>query len=439
MAGFLTFNAPTGIKWLDQLQQASWRGVPFHMDTSEIVAGNNTVLREYPFQDLPTVFSMGKAAEQIKLSAYVIGDDYQDKLAALRDVLEGEGILVHPTQGSIRCYQHGTYTIKENPTFEGGVARLDLIFIRAEERRYPVGKQNSTDKMIEDIEAARQSIFDGFTENFDIEGLPGWSLEEISEGLSDAFQAVWDVMGPIQGSMTYYDNLIQQFLSNPANELYNIVDNITGMVGSIMNVPKYLDSLVAISFFGALRDLWKNPPTVNIASAYKTSGISSTSSATVSTKPPAESLVATESPYQTETRQKTEDAMNELADLFEGCATISAAEAVAGIELDNYEESVALREDFHQQFTMLLKRGVGDHTAMLRAHTSVINDLRDRSKDLSRVMTYTPETFMPVVYISYQHFGTISYSEEIMNMNPHIHNPLLVPPGVPLRIIKRDN
>ena len=48
----------TDIAWLKQLRRASWRNVPFQVDTVDISAGQNTVLREYPFQDLPTVFSM---------------------------------------------------------------------------------------------------------------------------------------------------------------------------------------------------------------------------------------------------------------------------------------------------------------------------------------------------------------------------------------------
>ncbi|WP_405023326.1 DNA circularization N-terminal domain-containing protein, partial [Limnohabitans sp.] len=42
------------MSWIDELQQASFRGVPFHVETTERKPGFHTVLRDYPFQDLPT-------------------------------------------------------------------------------------------------------------------------------------------------------------------------------------------------------------------------------------------------------------------------------------------------------------------------------------------------------------------------------------------------
>ena len=55
--------------WFDQLTTASFRGVAFQVDTIDVTAGDNTVVREYPFQDLPTVFRMGEGVEEIKFSA----------------------------------------------------------------------------------------------------------------------------------------------------------------------------------------------------------------------------------------------------------------------------------------------------------------------------------------------------------------------------------
>ena len=60
--------------WLEQLLPASFRGVPFQVDTIEHQAGDNVVLREYPFQDLPTVFRMGEAAEEIKFFDFAFKD-----------------------------------------------------------------------------------------------------------------------------------------------------------------------------------------------------------------------------------------------------------------------------------------------------------------------------------------------------------------------------
>lgn len=425
----------TDIAWLKQLRRASWRNVPFQVDTVDISAGQNTVLREYPFQDLPTVFSMGTAAEEIKFSAYVIGDDYLDQLAKLRDVLKGDGVLIHPTQGSIRCYFHGKYTIKEAPASQGGIARLDLTFIRAEERRYPVAKENSTDKMLDDAANAKKSLLDRFNENFDLSELTGWSLDDIKDGMRGALDTVWDVVSIPSAGMSYFNNLVRQFITNPTNEIFSIAGVVSNMVQSVMRIPESLSSNQALSMFKNIRSLWSKPPSPKTASSYQTSGVTISSSAGQKLD---KALTLPDTPYQTPTRQKQVKAMESLKDLFEGMATISAVEAIAQVELDNYDQVTALRQDFNQQFTQLLRRGVADHDVLLKLHTSVLNDLRERSKDLARVMTYTPATYQPVIYISYRLFGTIKYADEIMAMNPHIRNPLLVPPGKALQIIKRD-
>ena len=92
--------------WIKQLKVASFRNVPFSVDSTERSPGLNTVLREYPFQDLPTVFSMGEAAEEIKFSAYVIGGGYMARRDALEKALKQQesGVLMHPTIGAVRVF-----------------------------------------------------------------------------------------------------------------------------------------------------------------------------------------------------------------------------------------------------------------------------------------------------------------------------------------------
>ena len=135
--------------WLAQLRPASFRGVVFQVDTVDVTAGDNLVVRDYPFQDLPTVFRMGAGREDIKFSAYVIGDDYDVQRDTLREALTGvgtlpaSGILVHPTAGTQLAIVSERFVIKENPVAMGGMARFDLSFVRAETRRYPVSVANT--------------------------------------------------------------------------------------------------------------------------------------------------------------------------------------------------------------------------------------------------------------------------------------------------------
>lgn len=185
------------MSWLDQLQPASWRNVPFHVDTVDVEAGDNVVLREYPFQDLPTVFRMGEAAEEIRLSAYVIGADWQAQRDALREVLTGDGVLIHPSAGAIRCWCNGKYTVKEAPTSEGGMARFDLRFVRAEPRRYPRALAATAPTSALAAQGFDLSLMDLFAQLWSLGGQPGWVVERLLAHLTAGLGGVWQQLVPL--------------------------------------------------------------------------------------------------------------------------------------------------------------------------------------------------------------------------------------------------
>ncbi|WP_322037195.1 DNA circularization protein [Burkholderia cepacia] len=451
--------------WLDQLRTASWRDVPFQVDTIEMTDGDNTVLREYPFQDLPTVFRMGAGANEIKFSAYVVGDDYLDQLNRLRQVLTGDGVLVHPTQGSIRCWCNGKYTVKEAPASEGGCARLELSFIRAEPRRYPVGVTNTADQVADAADDAEQSLIDSLAANLDLSKLTGWAHDNVLSRIRSGLDTLWDGISFVNRAFDTYNTLVRQYITFPLNELAAIPSILGRRISDLTKIPETLTSNDAWSVFGAARNLWKVPTATrslmspstpaspsglpqaispDIAAAYALTGfVPSAAQAKL-----AEAFVPSTSPYQTTARRAEAQALKTLEAFFNGVVTIMAVRAVAQIELENYDQALALRTDFNQQITELILAsaaepvgGVGEtttHDELARLKTAVLADLQARSRDLARLTTYAPESWQPALYVSYRMFGTTRWADEIVTMNPHIRHPLLVPPGTPLRIIRHD-
>ena len=192
----------SGNGWAGQLQAASWKDVPFHVDTSDITAGDNVVLREYPFQDLPTVFRMGEGAEEIKFSAYVIGKDYQAQRDALRQALTGEGVLIHPTSGAVRCWVNGKYTVREAPTTEGGMARFDLTFVRAEPRRYPRAVTNTADSLLSAALEMAKSAMDLFAAVWSLRGQQGWVVQRLLDRFGGGLGEVWRFLSPLPNAVS---------------------------------------------------------------------------------------------------------------------------------------------------------------------------------------------------------------------------------------------
>lgn len=424
------------VEWLQQLQQASWRDVPFHVDTVDVSAGQNTIIREYPFHDKPTVFSMGDAVEEIKFSAYVVGDDYLTQLKALREVLNGEGVLVHPTQGSIRCYFVGKYTVKEAPTSQGGIARLDLTFVRAEERRYPIGKANTNDQLRDAATEARKSALQKFVEKFDASNSPGWSLENMKNSFSGAMETVWGKLSTVQKNITYANNMVKQYISGPTTEIFSQASVIGNMVSDVMKIPDNIESGLALNQFSALRSMWSTSPSKAVTNSYQATNVSVDTSAGQKI---SVAMKQSENAYQTPERIQEAKNLNAIHDFIEVTATIAAIEALAQVNLENYDQALALRSDVSQQMMHILKISAADHDVITRLHTAVLTDLKARSSSLSRLTTYTPETYQPVIYISYRLYGTVTYADEIMTLNPHIKNPLLAPPGKTMRVVQRES
>ncbi len=87
--------------WRDNLQQASFRGIPF--DVKDIDDSNTKalVLHQYAYKDGADIEDLGNDAEEVSLNAVFWGDDYEANFNRLLDALakKDKGTLVHPIRG----------------------------------------------------------------------------------------------------------------------------------------------------------------------------------------------------------------------------------------------------------------------------------------------------------------------------------------------------
>ena len=120
--------------WRDQLHPASFRGVPFHVDSDSMPAGRRTQTHEYPQRDKPLVEDLGRVTREIKLAAFVIGEDCYFQRDNLLNALDkpGAGELVHPWYG--RLTATATVCSVSHERREGGMVRFDLVFVEDGEK-----------------------------------------------------------------------------------------------------------------------------------------------------------------------------------------------------------------------------------------------------------------------------------------------------------------
>jgi len=433
--------------WLDLLQPASFRGVAFQVEGIEHQAGDNVVLREYPFQDLPTVFRMGEGAEEIKFSAYVIGDDYMDQRDRLREVLTGEGVLIHPTAGTMRVFVSGKYTIKENPTAEGGMARFDLAFVRAEVRRYPTGITNTPQTAKDKATAAKAASVDAFASGFDLTNKPGWAADRAVARITDSVSAIWANMSKVTGGMGDFTSAAIGNYQSVRDGLSSLVRQprlLGNAVANLFALPTDISSAAARDFAASFEGLFDMGKRVS-KKDFEVSVMPAVGAGLVMYGTGNSTGLGLDTPAR---RQLA--VLNDTSDqLVESLALAGWVQAIAAADLTSYDDALALRGKVNDQATRLLLRASTQaasdtlptsswHDATMAMLSASLADIRDRSRDLARLTTYTPDGWMPVWLVSYRLFGTVAYADEILDMNPHITHPLLVPPGKPLRVMRHD-
>lgn len=110
--------------WQQNLHPASFRGVPFAVESGDGVFGRRQAVHEYPYRDSVWVEDMGRSTRRIHLTGFIVqssrvysaGDvmSQRDALIAAAETA-GSGTLVHPTlgeltvsvmEGGLRIHEH---------------------------------------------------------------------------------------------------------------------------------------------------------------------------------------------------------------------------------------------------------------------------------------------------------------------------------------------
>jgi len=89
--------------WTKTLRPASFRGVPFHVETEGLVAGRHVAVHEYVRSEEIQTEDMGRKAKRYRITAYIANDMADVQGAALVAALTspGPGMLMLPMLGPV--------------------------------------------------------------------------------------------------------------------------------------------------------------------------------------------------------------------------------------------------------------------------------------------------------------------------------------------------
>ena len=124
--------------WKQRLEPASYRGVPFLVEGHEAESGRRSTVHEFPQRDQPMIEDIGRAARRYRVSAIILGPDYDETRDRLIRVCETRGsgwpyrpggLLVHPYLG--RLHVHCQSIRVRESTREGRMCRVEMEFVES--------------------------------------------------------------------------------------------------------------------------------------------------------------------------------------------------------------------------------------------------------------------------------------------------------------------
>lgn len=408
------------MSWRDQLQRASFRGVPFYVSTADTEEGRRGVLHEYPLRDEPFVEDMGRKAGEFSLEAIILGEDYFKARDALRDALKqnGPGELVHPTLGRMQVALTAPFRFVEALVENRGVVRFSLRFTETAENTQPAADINTAAVVDAQADVAAEQCAADFADEFGVEGMPEFVMADAMALLSDATAAIeaaragvmpdLTVVGEFLGEVSRFSSSISSLILAPRTLAEQVLGLASGLRNAVLRPFNAFTSLA--KFFGYESKHPRPPVTTPVRRA------------------------------QTANRTAVES-------LVRRATVIEAARASARLDFKapvtpgapriTYQQAIAIREQLADALEdEAATASVAVFNALMDLRAAVVRDITARGADLPRLVTISMPATLPALVVAYRSFGDATREAEIVARNPIIvRHPGFVPGGVALEAL----
>lgn len=398
--------------WRDNLRPASFRGVPFKVDTSDLSGGRAVVDHEFPFRDTePYVEDLGKQGRVFAVSGYLVGDDYFTQKESLLSALEepGPGELVHPYWGThvVVC---ASFRITERKD-DGRMATFVAEFRKTSEPLYPADSPDNQALVDAAADAAQAASEDVFESRFSVQG----AAQFVVDAAREQVEAVADLMDSLLGPM--------QLAAEDLAELKRDIDNLYLDADALIRAPNDLADRYAmiIRNFGAM-------PAVPDRSL---NGLKRLITGIGETRRPTNRA--------TTMRRRQDDNQTALLGYFEQSAIIEAARVLPAIRFGSYDEAVASRDEIVDLLDEQAEATTDDtlFRTLTDLRVEVVKAVPGEANDLARLIQYTPRVSLPALVIANELYGDATMEADIVARN-RIRRPGFTPGGQPLQVISDE-
>lgn len=424
--------------WRDQRQPASFRGVPFEVERDSQPAGQRTQVHEYPQRDLPMVEPLGKRTREIKVIAYVAGEDCLDRRDALLAAIEepGAGELIHPWHGSLTVsvtdctYSHDRSSM--------GVVRFELTFVEGEALpSYPVASADAAGVLSAAASDVQTSALSRFSEALDSIDLSQVRLDAVLQPIGQVVGAMQEAYGAVSEVIDTAEGVVNQVLAGPVAFAQGVFDAVgqaqslfAGFYGrvqdaaSLFGLGDRVDMLLRLgetlipggavngTFVRAVRALMQDAVVADIVR-----GVAALP-ARVPAMPAAGAVaIAGIAPRSTTITAAAGDQV--LGEILGGART----------DLPVAQDVLALRDGLADALWGLAEQSPAAHyQAIVGARTAAVRHLVAVARQGVRLTHYANPAPVPALVLAYRRYGDAARAADIVTRNA-IRHPGFVPAG----------
>jgi prophage DNA circulation protein len=389
------------MSWRARIRPASFRGVPFFVDSVQGDHGRRLAQHDYIKRELPWHEDLGRRAREFQVDGYLLGEDWMDQRDALEAACEtrGAGLLVHPTKGEMEVVCKGLRT-NENRR-DGRMCQFSATFAEAGKVTYPSAARDPIGA-VDQAAAGVETAAGVGLEALDVQGLPAFVREgAVSEWSKiQALLDVLDLRGPPELVAALRDQAAEI-----ADDLLELLDEPSPLATRVLDLVHSLDQaagsreLALKAYLGLAR---------------------SRSTARGGTGPLARTAQANADLLVRTTRMD---------------AIAGAAAAAAARDYDTLDDAHAARADVLEELDALeLEADDQGLVELARLRSELVNAVPPEGANLPRIAQYEPQAVESSITAAYQLYEDPLREGEIVQRNRPRH-PGFLPAGTALEVL----
>lgn len=434
------------MSFLDQLQPASFRGVPFGVHGANGRFGRRGVIHEYPKKNKPWVEDLGRGTRKIALTGYLVedaltydgGDVIAQRERLIAAVEQGESApLVHPTLGRLTVSAiEDSLDINERVEDGWRYFEFTLELIESGDREFPTPVSDTPKAVQASADACDVKTIATYVTTAKIAIARGAAVIQKVES------TVADWSGQVTGLVNDATGLLHMAVALPGNLGRYFGGRTSGFTGTILP-PTSTDTLEGLTALGIANRATVAAELANVAEAATAGDPDALAAAAQTvfasllsaTPDPADAvrLLSIIAGFQTtaeigasELSAAIDAAGAATAGMFRRQALAALARACANYQPASASDAArvrdAVRQLFDDEITVAGDAGDDDDYLSLRAlSAAVLDDLNARGATLPPLKVFTVNGPLPALVLAQRLYRDPSRADELVTQVDPAH------------------